>query len=389
MSPWLQQLVPNANFQALVARGKACGCLTFGEVNAVLPTVLEPEQLAEFVDWLDARRISLIDDEEPGPTPTEPPVPVVDFDALPEPPDNDTPPVYQSNPAFEERLRALGVAFTDAVVSLDADGTVFDAELIVRGEDALAAWLALRNAAPRTGLWPVLQDDVKHPKYGEHTFWPEQLDPLHRQREWFEKWRSDRSLPMFRLTPEEIRAGAAQNIANAATVPPTPWTFRGYRGRGPAPAPPAAPDDERDPPEPDLAELFSERGPFRAHLSGGGCPGYPPHPFMRVRLYPTAVPWEVFAYLSFGGWNDCPWPDEQLTMLRHWHELYGVEVVSHRGDWYELFVPRPPRTRQQAYRLCQETGHFGEETFYSHGPYAHPDPVEAVRASHYWYFWWD
>ena len=59
------------------------------------------------------------------------------------------------------------------------------------------------------------------------------------------------------------------------------------------------------------------------------------------------------------------------------------------GDWYELFVPRPPRRRHQAQRLVSEQGYFGEETFFAHGPWVHPDSVEAVRASHYWYFWWD
>jgi hypothetical protein len=63
--------------------------------------------------------------------------------------------------------------------------------------------------------------------------------------------------------------------------------------------------------------------------------------------------------------------------------------VSRPGDWYELFVPRPPRTCHQAYWLDQEFGFFGEEAFYNHGSYSHPDPIEAIRTSHYWYFWWD
>lgn len=386
MSPWLQQLVADANFQALVARGQACGCLTFGEVNAVVPEVSEPEQLAEFVDWLDARGISLIDDDEPEPTTAEPPNPVIDFDTLPEPPDDGTPPVYRRSSVFEGHLRSLGVTFTDVIVSHESGGAVFDAELVVPGEHALAAWLALRNAVPQTGLWPVIKGEQREPGFADA---PDPLDPALRVFKWREVWRRDRNAPPPELTPDLIRADARAEIAAAAKVPPTPWTFRRHRGLGPAPAPLGEPDDERGPPEPDLAELFSERGPFRAHLSGGGCPGYPPHPFMRLRLYPTAVPWEVFAYSPFGGWNDCPWPDEQLAMLRHWHELYGAEVVSHRGDWYELLVPRPPRTRHQAYWLCQEMSHFGEETFYSHGPHTHPDPIEAVRASHYWYFWWD
>jgi hypothetical protein len=106
---------------------------------------------------------------------------------------------------------------------------------------------------------------------------------------------------------------------------------------------------------------------------------------MRIRLYPTAVPWEVFAYAPFGGWNDCPWPGEQLAMLRHWHEVCGAEVVSVQFDWYELFVPRPPRTRHQALALLHT--HFGEEQ--SFRVPAGADPLEALAKAHYWHFWWD
>jgi hypothetical protein len=238
-------------------------------------------------------------------------------------------------------------------------------------------------------LWPVIKDDTPGPAF---TLEPEPLDPGRRWEAWREVWRqSNYTAPMLELTPDIIRADAAKNIAEAEKVPPTPWTFRRFQNHPRTPPSPTTPDDTREPPEPNFTELFSNDGPFRAHRRGGAPPGWPIFPFVRIRLYPTTttVPWEVFAYTYSGGWNDCPYPDEQLTMLRHWHELCGVEVVSHLGDWYELFVPRPPRTRHQAHWLACEMNHFGEESFYSYESYIHPDPIEAIRTSHYWYFWWD
>lgn len=382
MEQWLEQLV---------AQGKQTGSLTFDEVNAVLPETWAPDVLApmldRLLDALESHGISIIDDEPEEPLVVPPPT--TDSFSLPESDAGDSTytEVYRRDADFEQQLRALDVPFHDAMCFRDPDnGRVFDAELLVPGEQALAAWLALRNAARETGMWPVIGDDLKDP-----ANWtaPGQVDPLGRAAEWWREYLKDSSVPLRRLTPAEIRAGAAANIAEAAKVPPEPWTFRGFRGQGQPPPPPNFPNDDREPPEPNLAELFSNAGPFRAHKQGGGHPDYPTHPFVRLRLYPTAVPWEVFAYDPFGGWNDCPWPDEQLAMLRHWHELCGVEVVSHRGDWYELFVPRPPRSRHLADRLEKEMRHFGEESFYSYGSYAHPDPIEAIRASHYWYFWWD
>ena len=379
MEQWLEQLIAN---------GKRTGTLTFDEVGALIPETASPELLERVLEALEREGISLIDSDEPDEPVTVSDPPALDAFSFPESDGDDSTytEVYRRDTDFEQQLRALGVPFFDAMCFRDPDtGRVFDAELLVPGEQALGAWLALRNAARETGMWPVINDDLKDPA---NWTGPDQLDPRRRAAEWWKAYLKDRTGPLPHLTPDEIRADAAANIAEAEQVPPTPWTFRYFRGQGQAPPPPDVPDDTRESSEPNFVELFSNAGPFRAHKQSGH-PDYPTFPFVRVRLYPTTTPYEVFAYAPFGGWNDCPWPDEQLTMLRHWHEQCGVEVVSHLGDWYELFVPRPPRTRHQAYWLAREMGHFGEETFYNYGHYAHPDPIEAIRTSHYWYFWWD
>jgi hypothetical protein len=147
------------------------------------------------------------------------------------------------------------------------------------------------------------------------------------------------------------------------------------------------PDAPVEASEPRFEKLFGERAPFLAPRQTFH-PDYPFHPFVRIRLYPTAVPWEVFAYEPFGGWNDAPWPDEQLRMLRHWHGLYGVELVSRGSDFFELFVPRPPRTRHQAAHLDAELSAFGEEIGIRVETCDEKYPIPIERA-HYWYFWWD
>ena len=71
------------------------------------------------------------------------------------------------------------------------------------GEQALGAWLALRNAASATGMWPVIEDDIKDP-----TNWiePDQVDPLGRAADWWKVYLKDTSVPLQRLTPAMIRA---------------------------------------------------------------------------------------------------------------------------------------------------------------------------------------
>lgn len=374
MTPWLEEWLKQPPVQALITRGKQTGALTFDEVNAALPNVIDPDQLAALCELFDRNGISLLDGDEPDPLPEEP---------LPEPPDSD--PIYHRDAVFEKQLRAIGVPFSDVMCSYDPNtGLVFDAELIVPGEQVLEAWLALRNAVPLTGLCPVIRGERNEATYENDQ--PHQLDPRGRLDAMWREVVRTRSGAFPRLTPDVIRADAAVTIVEAEKVPPTPWRFGEHRGEPPVIEGPDAPFA---PSEPNCAELFSNAGPFRAHYQGGGHPDYPTFPFMRVRLYPTTTPWEVFAYSPYCAGNDCPGPLEQLSLHRYWHGLYGTELVSVPGAWYELFVPRPPRTRHQALRLLHEMGRFGDETIFGYQPRPENDLIEQLRTSHFWYFWWD
>ena len=375
MEPWLAELI---------ARGRRTGSLTFDEVNTAVPSSLTRDELAGIVEQLDAAGISLID--EPVDEVIAAPLPVLESEPTSDLDETDVlGGDYHRNAEFDRLLRANGVPFSDAACSLEPDGQVFDAELIVPGEHALTAWLALRNLVPITGLWPVIHGPVLGPDFQRH---PDRLDPGGHIQEWHRRVRIERELPLPPFTPSVIRADAAANIARADAVPPTPWTFRAHRAHNWSPEPPDGQDTPLEPSEPDFAELFSNAGPFWAHRQGPS-DDYPAHPFVQLRLYPTAVPWEVFAYVWSGGWNDAPYPEEQLSMLRYWHGLYGTELVSHRGDWYEMFVPRPPRTRHQALRLIEEMCRFGEETIFGYARHTTEDAVEQIRTAHHWYFWWD
>jgi hypothetical protein len=188
------------------------------------------------------------------------------------------------------------------------------------------------------------------------------------------------------LIPDIIRSDAQRNIEALADLSPTPWTFRNRRGHSFTPTDAGA-DASWPVSEPPWDVLFSNNGPFVAARSGFH-PDWPLLPLVPIRLFPTAVPWEVFAYQPFGGWNDAPWPDEVLVMFRHWYDRHGAEVVSVGADWLEVFVPRPPRSRDEAGRLIDELGWFGEESPMRFAP-GNTDPLEYIGAQHYWYFWWD
>jgi hypothetical protein len=111
-------------------------------------------------------------------------------------------------------------------------------------------------------------------------------------------------------------------------------------------------------------------------------------PWIGIELVPVRVPWEVFAFRPFGGWNGAPYAQEQLAMQRYWHELYGAELVTRDVDSYEMYVPRPPQSRTQAMQLIREATGFGEETLFS-GAQDAEEMITRALNSNYWVFWWD
>ena len=115
----------------------------------------------------------------------------------------------------------------------------------------------------------------------------------------------------------------------------------------------------------------------------------PAYPFVLIHLAPTPVPWKVFAYWPYGGWNEAPWPVEQLTMVRHWYERFGAELISLPGDYFEMAVWYPPCTRAAALRLADESIEFGEETVFGYGDISADERVRRACGCRLWHFWWD
>ncbi len=118
--------------------------------------------------------------------------------------------------------------------------------------------------------------------------------------------------------------------------------------------------------------------------------GLEPEPLPRVHLalVPTDVPWEAPAYLRFGGWNECPFPEEHVAVFSYWYGLYGAVVVGITHDVVEMEVARPPATREAALELAVEQFHYCADIV-AQGTQG----VEALAASlveaSVWYFWWD
>lgn len=102
---------------------------------------------------------------------------------------------------------------------------------------------------------------------------------------------------------------------------------------------------------------------------------------------PTAQPWEAVVYVPFGGWNDCPVPEEMAAILKYWYEEWGAvpAVITH--DELQMVLPRPiPEeaiwdVAEEQYAFTVDCVDQGTETL---GALA-----SLLLRSVVWYFWWD
>jgi Domain of unknown function (DUF4253)/Sigma-70 factor, region 1.1 len=345
----------------LIDKGKRTGTVSADEVNSVLADPLVTVTLMDVLEQLDEHGIS-IENTEPTalPEPTERPLQHQSTGT----------PLQHRDQALLDLVRGWGIPATDAISYRDQERWLFEGILLVPGDAAVGAWVTLRARLDAFPHWPVIGRHCKADSFppGEalHVDDPSSFDPDAAHRE------------------------ARELIREAERLPPEPWNFRN-RQRPDAPPPPNVPPVFDSPrPRPSILsandlswildqEFIAVREPL----------GRAPYPFVRIHLAPTPVPWQVFAYWPYGGWNEAPWPDEQLTMVRHWNEKFGAELISKPGDYFEMVVWDPPTTRESALWLAEECIWFGEETVFDYGDIPDDERVRRARNCRVWHFWWD
>lgn len=103
---------------------------------------------------------------------------------------------------------------------------------------------------------------------------------------------------------------------------------------------------------------------------------------------PTAKPYEVFAWLPFGGWNDCPDAEDMIKVARYWYEKHSAVPVVISHDTLEFICRSRPHKKEAAlalakeqYALCPDIVDQGIETV---GALA-----DTLMQSTVWFFWWD
>lgn len=102
---------------------------------------------------------------------------------------------------------------------------------------------------------------------------------------------------------------------------------------------------------------------------------------------PVKRPWEVFAWIPFGGWNECPGSEEQMAAAKYWYEKYGAVPAVMTRDVLEYDLPAPVR-REEAMALALEQYAFCPDIV-EQGCGTIGYLADTLAKSNKWYFWWD
>lgn len=104
---------------------------------------------------------------------------------------------------------------------------------------------------------------------------------------------------------------------------------------------------------------------------------------------PVKFPWEVFAYLPFGGWNACPDTPALMAVCKYWFERHGAVPAVMTHDVLEFALSAPVK-REQAMELALEQYAWCPDTVDQGGMDATVGSLaDGLCQSKCWYFWWD
>ena len=112
------------------------------------------------------------------------------------------------------------------------------------------------------------------------------------------------------------------------------------------------------------------------------------HPLILAKI-PVKNPWEIFAWLPFGNWNDCPDTPQLMASAKYWFERYGAVPAAMSHDELEFLLPAPvPKEKAmdaavELYGFCPDVIDQGPEDA-TVGALA-----DVLRQSTVWYLWWD
>ena len=100
---------------------------------------------------------------------------------------------------------------------------------------------------------------------------------------------------------------------------------------------------------------------------------------------PTDKPWRIFAWLPFGGFNDCPSNGELTALAEYWFHAYGAYPAYISYDRLEFNVENPVPAEEAMdvakdhIAVCPTIAEYVAPSYYA----------GTINGDGMWTFWWD
>ncbi|MCM1228268.1 MAG: DUF4253 domain-containing protein [Clostridium sp.] len=103
---------------------------------------------------------------------------------------------------------------------------------------------------------------------------------------------------------------------------------------------------------------------------------------------PTRSPWEVFAWIPFGDWNECPSPEVIMSVSKLWYEKCCAVPAVITGDCLEFYLPDPVSDKDMALKIAEQQYGFDPDVV-DQGTGTLKCLADSITRSNVWFFWWD
>ena len=110
------------------------------------------------------------------------------------------------------------------------------------------------------------------------------------------------------------------------------------------------------------------------------------YPLILAKI-PVKNPWEIFTYLPFGNWNECPDTPDLMAVAKYWFEQHGAIPAAMSHDELEFELPTPISKERamevavEQYGFCPDLDQNEDGSIGS--------LADVLWQSTVWYFWWD
>ena len=112
------------------------------------------------------------------------------------------------------------------------------------------------------------------------------------------------------------------------------------------------------------------------------------YPLILAKI-PVKNPWEIFAYLPFGNWNECPDTPDLMAVAKYWFEQHGAIPAAMSHDELEFLLPAPVSQKKAMEVATEQYGFCPDIVDQEQDDPTVGNLADVLRQSTVWYFWWD